>query len=152
MNRVVFIDANVPIYAAGRDHPYKEPCVQILRMVAEEPLSFVTNAEVLQELMHRYLASGRWSLGREVVKGFAEVMQGRVEAVLVEDILLAATLADVHPRVSSRDLVHGAVMQRLGIGQVISADADFDVLEGIERLDPIHIEDWGSTLMVGNGD
>ena len=25
MSPAVFIDANVPIYAAGGDHPYKEP-------------------------------------------------------------------------------------------------------------------------------
>ena len=60
MSLAVFIDANVPIYAAGGDHPYKEPCAQILRMAAEEPQSFVSDSEVLQELMHRYLASGRW--------------------------------------------------------------------------------------------
>ena len=77
MNPVVFIDANVPIYAAGRDHPYKEPCARILRALADDPQSFVTNSEVLQEIMHRYLASGRWILGREVVRAFAEAMRGR---------------------------------------------------------------------------
>ena len=56
MSPAVFIDANVPIYAAGGDHPYKEPCARILRMAAEEPQPFVTDSEVLQELMHRYLA------------------------------------------------------------------------------------------------
>ena len=60
MNPVVFIDANVPIYAAGREHPYKGPCTRILRLVAEQPQSFVTDSEILQELMHRYLATGRW--------------------------------------------------------------------------------------------
>ena len=64
MSPAVFIDANVPIYAASGDHPYKEPCARILRMAAEQPQPFVTDSEVLQELMHRYLASGRWALGR----------------------------------------------------------------------------------------
>ena len=36
-------------------------------MAAENPLAFVTDAEVLQELVHRYVASGRWALGREVL-------------------------------------------------------------------------------------
>ena len=81
MTPVAFIDANVPIYAAGRDHPYKEPCARILRILADDPQSFVTDSEVLQEMMHRYLASGRWNLGREVVRAFAEAMRGRVEPV-----------------------------------------------------------------------
>ena len=37
MNLVVFIDANIPIYPAGRDHPYKEPYARILRLLADDP-------------------------------------------------------------------------------------------------------------------
>ena len=142
MNPAVFIDANIPIYAAGRDHPLKEPCARILRMVAEEPQPFATNSEVLQELMHRYLASGRWVLGREVLRAFAEVMHYRIEAVHAEDVLAASALADRHPDVSARDLVHTAVMQRLGADHIISADTDFDRLEGIVRLNPARVMEW----------
>ena len=152
MNPAVFIDANVPIYAAGRDHPYKKPCARILRILADAPQSFVTNSEVLQEIMHRYLASGRWNLGREVVRAFAEAMSGRVEPVHGEDIILATELADRHPGVSTRDLVHAAVMQRLGVSRVISADADFDRLEGIERLDPARIEAWEDSILTADED
>ena len=146
MNPAVFIDANVPIYAAGRDHPYKAPCAQILRLLADTPQSFVTNSEVLQEIMHRYLASGRWNLGREVVMAFAEAMRGRIEPVHRDDVILATELADRHLGVSARDLVHAAVMQRLGVSRVISADTDFDRLEGIERLDPARIEEWKDSI------
>ena len=136
MSPAVFIDANVPIYAAGGNHPLKEPCAQILRCVAEDPQFFVTDSEVLQELLHRYLALGRWALGREVLRAFAEAMHGRIEPVRAEDVLAASELADRHPDVSARDLVHAAVMQRMGTGRIISADTDFDRLEGVERLDP----------------
>ena len=147
MNPAVFIDTNIPIYAAGREHPYKEPCARILRMVAEEPHSFITDAEVLQELVHRYLASGRWALGREVVRAFSEAMRGRIEPVHGEDVTLAAELADRYPGVSARDLVHAAVMQRLGVDRIISADTDFDQLEGLDRLDPARIGEWGSSIL-----
>ena len=75
MTPAVFIDTNVPIYAAGGDHPLKEQCARILRSVAEDPKPFVTDSEVLQELLHRYLALRRWELGREVVRTFAEAMR-----------------------------------------------------------------------------
>ena len=152
MNPAVFIDANVPIYAAGRDHPYKEPCARILRVLADDPQYFVTNSEVLQEIMHRYLASGRWTLGREVVRAFAEAMRGRIEPVYGEDITLATELADRHPGVSARDLVHAAVMQRLGVSRIISADTDFDRLEGIQRLDPARIEEWEDSILAADED
>ena len=114
MNPAVFIDANVPIYAAGREHPYRQPCVRILRILADDPQSFVTDSEVLHEMIHRYLASGRWTFSREVVRAFAEAMRGRVEAVHGDDVTLAAEFADRHPGVSARDLVHAAVMQTAG--------------------------------------
>ena len=152
MNPVVFIDANVPIYAAGRDHPYKGPCARILRVVADDPQYFVTDSEVLQEMMHRYLASGRWTLGKEVVRAFAEAMGGRIEPVRGEDVILATELADRHPGVSARDLVHAAVMQRLEIRPIVSADTDFDRLEGTDRLDPIRIEEWQSAFLSADED
>ena len=103
---------------------------RVLMMVAEHPLSFVADVEVLQELVHRYVASGRWALGREVLQGFADVMHDRIEPVYEEDIHFAARLADNHPGISTRDLVQAAVLQRLGTDRIISVDADFDRLTG----------------------
>ena len=142
MSPAAFIDANIPIYAAGRGSPYKAPCARVLMLAAENPLAFVTDAEVLQELVHRYVASGRWALGREVLEGFAEVMHDRIEPVHAADIQLAARLADRHPGISARDLVHAAVMQRVGAERIISVDTDFDRLPGITRLDPLRVEEW----------
>ena len=149
MSPAVFIDANVPIYAAGGEHPCKEPCARILRMAAEHPQLFVTDSEVLQELMHRYLVSGRWSPGSEVLRAFAEALHGRIEPVVAADVLAAADMADRHRDVSARDLVHTAVMRRLGASQIISADADFDRLEGIVRLDPLRVEEWERSIPAG---
>ena len=142
MSPAVFIDANVPIYAAGGDHPLNEPCARILRSVAEDPRRFVTDSGVLQELLHRYLALGRRELGREVVRAFAEAMHGRVESVHAEDVAAASELADRHHGTSARDLVHAAVMRRMGTGRIISADSDFDRIEGVDRLDPARIGEW----------
>ena len=142
MSPAAFIDANVPIYAAGGDHPLKEPCVRILRSVAEDPQPFVTDSEVLQELLHRYMALRRWELGREVLRAFAEAMDGRIEPVLAEDVLSASRLVDRNPGVSARDLVHAAVMRRLGTNRIISADTDFDHLAGFDRLDPARLGEW----------
>ena len=147
MSPAAFIDANVPIYAAGREHPNKEPCARVLMMVAEHPLSFVTDVEVLQELVHRYVASGRWALGREVLQGFAEVMHDRIEPVYEQDIHLAARLADHYPGISARDLVHAAVMKRLGASWIVSVDTDFDRLPDVTRLDPAHVAEWGDSVL-----
>ena len=151
MSPAAFIDANIFIYAAGREHPQKEPCVRVLAMATERPLPFVTNSEVIQELLHLYMAQGRWALGRGAVHSFAQLMHGRIEPVYAEDVLLAARLADNHQGISTRDLVHAAVMQRMGIDRVISVDTDFDRLPNVTRLDPARLEEWADSVLAGDG-
>ena len=146
MSPAVFIDANVPIYAAGGYHPLKEPCARILRMTADDPQPFVTDSEVLQELKRRYLASGRWESGREVILAFAEAMHGLCEPVHAEDVLSASELADRHPDVSARDLVHAGVMRRLGTSRIVTANTDFDQLQGVDRLDPARVGEWEASV------
>ena len=146
MSPAAFIDANVPIYASGRAHPYKEACAQVLTMAAERPRAFVTDVEVLQELLHRYLALRAWPLGREVLRGFADLMHGRIEPVYADDIEMAMTLADIGPALPARDLLHAAVMRRLGTDRIITADRDFDRVPAIVRLDPTDIDAWIASL------
>ena len=71
MSIPIFIDANVPMYAAGRPHPLKEPSAAVLEFIALQPERFFTSAEVLQELMYRYLSLRRWAQGREIFLRFA---------------------------------------------------------------------------------
>jgi predicted nucleic acid-binding protein len=149
MSPAAFIDANVPIYAAGRAHPLKEPCIQVLLLAAEHPQAFVTDAEVLQELLHRYLSLRLWPQGREAFRSFSELMEERIEAVQAVDLQQAAALADAHQELSARDLLHAAVMLRLGLSQIVSADTGFDRLPEIERLVPARVADWQHTVVYG---
>ena len=145
----IFVDANVPIYAAGREHPLKEPSKEVLRIAAARPQDFFTDAEVLQELLHRYLSLRMWPAGNAAVRAFADVMRGSVEAVRAEDVERAVELADGHfPELSARDLLHAAVILRVGTQSVVTADKSFDRLarEGIERLDPSGVESWKESL------
>ena len=147
MSPAAFIDANVPIYAAGRSHPLKSPCIEVLFFAADHPQAFVTDAEVLQELLHRYLALHMWPQGREVLQRFGLLMRGRVEAIHAADVHRAAVLADIQEDLSGRDLLHAAVMERLSVRHVISADTDFDRLPDVERLDPVEADVWRGVVL-----
>ena len=148
MSPAAFIDTNVPIYAAGREHPLKAPCAQILVLAAEHPGLFITSAEVLQELLHRYLALGIWKQGREVFGRFADIMVGHISSIEPADVIRAAELADGTQGLSGRDLLHAAVMQRHEVSQIVSADADFDRVADIQRLAPSSLEEWQQRLFV----
>lgn len=142
MSPAIFLDANIPIYAAGRPHALKKPCSEILLLASEHADSFITDAEVLQELLHRYLALRLWEQGREVFSHFADLMRERVEPVYAVDVEFAASLAGQHAGLGARDLLHAAVMSRLGVRHIASADAGFDRMPDIERLDPSKLESW----------
>ncbi len=148
MTPVAFIDTNIPIYAAGQDHRYKEPCARIIRTIANSPTHFITDAEVLQELMHHYLRTNRWTAGREIFRRFETLLQGRIEPTYPEDVSQAAQMADQRHQSNSRDLVHASVMRRYGTSLCISTDTDFDRIPGVRRLDPMYLDDWQAELGV----
>jgi predicted nucleic acid-binding protein len=143
----IFIDTNIPVYASGSEHPLKAVSGDILALALEAPQAFVTDAEVLQEMLHRYMAIQRLALGIEVIEGFAYVMDERIEPVKGDDVQVAASLASALPRLSARDLMHLAVMRRLGVTKVVSSDRGFDGIPDIERLDPARLSEWRSIVI-----
>jgi len=83
-----------------------------------------------------------------VLRRFGELMQRHIEAGQAADVERAASLAHVHQEMNGRDLLRAAVMQRLGVLRIISADVAFDRLPGVERLDPAHVAGWRRSLLV----
>lgn len=143
----LFVDTNIPIYAAGKPHPLKSPCSQVLELIAQHPHAFVTDAEVLQELLHRYLSLRlRPNPGLIVIERFEILMRGSIEAVEINDVLAAAHAAHAFPGLSARDLLHLAVARRVGSPAIITSDRDFERLPGIERLDPGDVATWRDRL------
>jgi predicted nucleic acid-binding protein len=146
MTSPIFIDANIPIYAAGRPHSLKAPAIQLLEFAGGHPDLFFTDAEVLQELLHRYLVLHAWGQGQIVFAEFVSVMQGRIEPMLAGDVEAAASLVGRYPGLSARDLVHLSIMTRVGATQIVTADKGFDRVSQIQRLDPAAFETWVGQL------
>lgn len=145
----IFIDANIPMYAAGSAHPLKNPSREIISSIADHPEAYFTSAEVLQEILHRYISLGRLEEGGRLLTRTATLLRGRVEPIYGEDVEKAASLAGKYaPPLAARDLLHAAVMLRVGAGKIASADGDFDHLapEGILRLDPMGFSEWREDL------
>jgi predicted nucleic acid-binding protein len=142
MTSRILIDANVFMYATGTDHPLKAPSLAVLELATEHQ-SFFTNAEVFQEILHRHISQRRW----DAVKATfffdqMELMESRIEPVFAADVLSAAELAGRYPNLSARDLIHVAIAVRAGATHIVSADAAFDGLAEVQRLDPLLIDRW----------
>jgi hypothetical protein len=72
-----------------------------------------------------------WSQGAPLFVRFAALMRTRTAAILGDDVEHAAELATSYPRLSARDIVHLAVMHRLGVERIVSADRAFDAVPDI---------------------
>src|SRR5919204_484886 len=103
MADLIFLDANIPMYAAGRPHLLKQPCIDVLTLVARHRASFVTDAEVFQEIIHRYRAIGRWIESEQLFREFGNLMIGRILEVQFADVETAARMANGLPGLSARD-------------------------------------------------
>ena len=132
----MLLDTNIPMYAAGRDHPLREPARRVIRAVVAGDIDAYTDAEVLQEILYRYFSAGERSHALAVFDNFYQVMAGRVLPVEVDDVVRARALAEANPTLSARDYVHWAVMIRNGLATIITADRHFDGIVGITRVDP----------------
>ena len=134
-DRLYFIDANVPMYAVGAEHPLKEPCLGILRAIASGELAAATDVEVCQEIVHRYTALGERDQALRVAHLFIQLVP-EVLPITKGDLLLSLEIHQRYPSLQARDSLHTAVMRNNGIQLIISADRHFDEVEGIERIDP----------------
>jgi hypothetical protein len=109
--------------------------VALLEAVARGRLIAVTDAEVLQEILHRYTALGRRERAIEVCHLFLKVVPD-VLPVTREAVERALDLHARYPQLQARDSLHLAVMQQHGISRILSADRHFDGIPGLIRLDP----------------
>lgn len=136
-DRPALLDVNVPMYAAGRAHPYKEASVWVITAVAEARLAAAIDTEIIQEILYRYGALRQWQIGATLARSLLELVP-TVYPVLPADASLAVELFEEYaPQgVVARDVLHVAVMRNNGLEQIISADAHFDRIAGITRLDP----------------
>lgn len=93
------------------------------------------DAEVLQEILHRYRALGRWVEGR-VVYDTARMVFPEVLPVTAEVMDRARRLLDSFSGLMARDAVHAAVVQVHGLDSIASFDRDFDKIKGLRRMEP----------------
>jgi hypothetical protein len=129
---VIFVDSNIPMYLVGADHPNKEAARILLERAITDGELLVTDAEALQEILHRYVAIDR----RDAIEPATAALLGVVDEVFpVEraDVERARQIV-LGTRLSARDAVHLAIMRRRGIDRILTFDRAFDGIDGITRI------------------
>ena len=121
------------MYLVGAAHPHKSDAQRRLERLINDRERLVTDAEALQEILHRYVAIKR-----------LDAIQPAFDAILrIVDELIAIDLAAIekakqivlaYRHLSARDAVHLAVMQERGISRIFSFDSGFDTVPGVTRI------------------
>ena len=132
---MTLVDSNIFMYAVGRAHPLKHGAAAFLEKAAAGTVQAAIDAEVLQEILHRYRALERWKEGL-VVYDTARILLTEVLAVTSEVMDGARRLMDEEPGLMARDALHAAVVTVYGLASITSFDRGFDRVEGLRRLEP----------------
>jgi uncharacterized protein len=130
---VILVDSNIPMYLVGAPHPHKSDAQRWLEKLVSDRQRLVTDAEVLQEILHRYVAINR----RDAIQPAFDALLGIVDQVLAVDRSIAERAKEIvlgYRQLSARDAVHLAVMEHHGIERILTFDSGFDGFPGIARL------------------
>jgi predicted nucleic acid-binding protein len=114
------------MYLVGVSHPHKIEAQRMLEKFIRDRQRLTTDAEVLQEILHRYVAIDR-----------RDAIQPAFDAVLAVDnktVERAKQIVLEYRRLSARDAIHLSIMERHGIERILSFDSGFDSFPGITRL------------------
>jgi len=131
---LIFVDSNVPMYLVGAEHPHKRDAQRTLERLVGSDERLVTDAEVLQEILHRYVAIDRL----DAIQPALDALLGIVDDVFpVErtDVERAVRILQGRYRLSARDAIHLAIMERRGVERLLSFDRGFDAYPGVVRVD-----------------
>lgn len=130
---MIFVDSNIPMYLVGQPHPHKADAQHLIESAIADGERLVTDAEVLQEILHRYVAIDR----RDAIQPAFDAILGIVEEVFPiheVDVERAKLIVLGKRNLSARDAVHLAVMHRQDVARIMSLDTGFDGVPGITRL------------------
>ena len=133
---MILVDSNVPMYLVGAPHPHKADAQRLLERCILDGERLVTDAEVLQEILHRCVAIDR----RDAIQPAFDALLGVVDEVFpvtAEDVARAKDVVLGAAGLSARDALHVAVMENRGVGTILSFDRGFDGRPGIRRLGSI---------------
>jgi predicted nucleic acid-binding protein len=130
---MIFVDSNIPMYVAGRDHSHRDPSRRFLERARSGDIDICTSTEVLQEILYRYAALKRLDLAAAVYDLFVQLCP-TVLPVTLADTDRAKMLMTGTTQVSARDAIHAAVMLNHDLDQIATFDGGFDRIEGVTRL------------------
>jgi len=121
------------MYLVGAKHPNKTATMSLLASAVRKQQRLVTDAEVFQEILHRYTATHRF----DAIEPAFNALRGLVDevfAVDIDDVDQARSILLTNSGISARDALHVAIMTRHTVNTIMSFDAGFDRIDTLVRI------------------
>ena len=135
---MIFVDTNVFMYAVGRPHVLQASAQDFFIEANRNGTPLCTSAEVMQELAHVYLPTGRLQTFDATLELLASASVG-VWPLEEADVALARQLHEQHPALQARDLCHLASCRRRGVREIKTFDQTFATVS----INPIEEKETG---------
>ena len=118
------------MYLEGAPHPHKANAQRLLEKLISDRQRLVTDVEVLQEILHRYVAIDR----RGAIQPAFDALLGVVDDVLADRTVVerAKQIVLGYRQLSARNAMHLSVMEKNGIEQ------DPKLRLGLRRISSYH--------------
>lgn len=132
----MLLDANIAMYAEGREHRYQQPCKRVMELAKANSSDYCVDTEMLQEILYVYYSRGETDRGIGVAQDILGMFP-TIIPITAAEITIAMRLMSGTRSLSARDAIHAAVVINHDLQGIVSADQDFDRIPGLRRFDPM---------------
>jgi predicted nucleic acid-binding protein len=130
----LYVDSNVFFYAKIQDKVFGESCSRVLTRIATKEIDASTSALVALEVAN---ALGKYGLSKDVADEVRAMFSLGIDVYPVEpsDVRDAAEIYS-ETKISPYNCAHAAIMRRIGLSTIVSADREFEKVSWLKRVDP----------------
>ncbi len=132
---MIVLDTTVLVYAKGTDHPFRDPCRELIAAIAEGTVQATTSVEAIQEFAHvrarRRSRADAAAIGRD----YAELLSPLLE-VTRDHLREGLDLFERNERLGAFDAVLAAAAAQSGASALVSTDTGFDDFADVPHVTP----------------
>lgn len=132
---MIVLDTTVLVYAKGADHPFRDPCRELVAAIADGAIQATTSVEVIQEFVHvRARRRGRGDAAA-IGSDYAELLSPLL-SVTREHLQQGLKLFEQSDELGAFDAVLAAAATASGAKCLVSADTAFAGVGDLPHVAP----------------
>jgi uncharacterized protein len=132
---VILLDTTVLVYAKGTEHPFREPCRELISAVADGRLAATTTVEAIQEFTHVRAQRRPRADAVELANDYVDLLSPLI-ASTSDHLRRGLKLFEQATRLGAFDAVLAATAIDSGVDAIVSVDAAFSDVTGMRHVVP----------------